>query len=62
MLNRGREIALGLACLLTMHSSLLGAGNLVDGDDADLIYDPATGNVQLDASDTAIDDPHQLFL
>ena len=30
----------------------LGAGNTTDGDDADLIYDPATGNVTLDASDT----------
>ena len=29
------------------------AGNLTDGDDADLVYDPATGNVTLDASDTA---------
>ena len=29
------------------------AGNLTDGDDADLVYDPATGNVTIDASDTA---------
>ena len=29
------------------------AGNLTDGADADLIYDPTTGNVTLDASDTA---------
>ena len=29
------------------------AGNLTDGADADLVYDPATGNVTIDASDTA---------
>ena len=29
------------------------AGNLTDGDDADLIYDPSNGNVTIDASDTA---------
>ena len=29
------------------------AGNATDGPDADLIYDPSTGNVTLDASDTA---------
>ena len=29
------------------------AGNLVDGDDANLVYDPATGNVTIDATDTA---------
>ena len=29
------------------------AGNLTDGDDADLVYDPANGNVTIDASDTA---------
>ena len=29
------------------------AGNLEDGDNANLIYDPATGNVTLDAGDTA---------
>ena len=29
------------------------AGNTTDGENADLIYDPATGNVTLDASDTA---------
>ena len=29
------------------------AGNTTDGGDADLIYDPATGNVTLDASDTS---------
>ena len=28
------------------------AGNLEDGDDADLVYDPTTGNVTIDASDT----------
>ena len=28
------------------------AGNLADGDDADLVYDPATGNATIDASDT----------
>lgn len=30
----------------------LNAGNLVDGDAADLVYNPATGNVTLDATDT----------
>ena len=29
------------------------AGNLIDGDDADLVYDPSTGHVTIDASDTA---------
>ena len=29
------------------------AGNLVVGDDADLVYDPVTGNVTIDASETA---------
>ena len=31
----------------------LQAGNLEDGANADLVYDPATGNVTLDASDTS---------
>ena len=38
--------------MLISNSSSFGAGNLVDGIDADLIYNPMTGNVQLDASDT----------
>ena len=47
-----RATRLALAFVLSTGSPLLAAGNLVDGEEADLIYDPVTGNVQLDASDT----------
>ena len=51
MLSSSRHILLGVALLLALESTLFAAGNLVDGIDADLIYNPATGNVQLDARD-----------
>ena len=40
------------ATILNWTGALM-AGNLADGDNADLIYDPATGEVVLDGSDTA---------
>ena len=47
-----RQLFFGPMVWLLFSSLLFGAGNLVDGDDADLIYNPATGNVRLDAADT----------
>ena len=38
---------------LTLSTWTLAAGNLFDGPDADLIYNPFTGGVWIDASDTA---------
>jgi hypothetical protein len=43
---------LPLALVLATASYSLGAGNLVDGSDADLIYDYRTGFVTLDPTDT----------
>ena len=51
MLSRSLFSLLGFALLLAFPSSLPAAGNLVDGAEADLIYNPVTGNVQIDARD-----------
>lgn len=46
------RFATSVVLALAVASSAFAAGNLTDGDDADLIYTPETGNVTLDPTDT----------